>query len=116
MKNSTPLNKVVMYLALNSAGGNMMAEEALNELPPDDALTYYLKAVIYSKKYEADPFDLNSLMSATDYLKAAFYKDRKFIGIAAGDADIHKDVYEDAESTFKAETESMDEYNYDVAE
>ena len=116
VKNSTPLNKVVMYLALNSAGGNMMAEEALNELPPDDALTYYLKAVIYSKKYEADPFDLNSLMSATDYLKAAFYKDRKFIGIAAGDADIHKDVYEDAESTFKAETESMDEYNYDVAE
>lgn len=116
VKNSSPLNKVVMYLALNSAGGNQMADEALNALPPDDGLTYYLRAVIYSKKYEVNPMDINSLMTATDYLKMAFYKDRKFLGIAAGDADIHKDVYQDAELAFKAETEGMDASNYEVQE
>lgn len=93
-----------------------MADEALNALPPDDGLTYYLRAVIYSKKYEVNPMDINSLMTATDYLKMAFYKDRKFLGIAAGDADIHKDVYQDAELAFKAETEGMDASNYEVQE
>ena len=114
--NSSPLNKVVMYLAINSAGGNRMAEDALRALPPDDGLTYYLNAVIYSKKFEANLLDINSLMTATDYLKTAFYKDRKFIGIAAGDADIHKDIYQDAKSAFEAETESMGENSHEVEE
>lgn len=114
--NSSPLNKVIMYLAINSAGGNRMAEDALRALPPDDGLTYYLNAVIYSKKFEANLLDINSLMTATDYLKTAFYKDRKFIGIAAGDADIHKDIYQDAKSAFEAETESMGENSHEVEE
>lgn len=93
-----------------------MAEDALRALPPDDGLTYYLNAVIYSKKFEANLLDINSLMTATDYLKTAFYKDRKFIGIAAGDADIHKDIYQDAKSAFEAETESMGENSHEVEE
>ncbi len=102
VKESTPVNKVVMYLAMNSAGGNALAERAMADLPQDDALTYYLWAVIYSRKFEADPNDIMSLMTAGDNLTQAFFKDMKYIGIAAGDADINKDIYKDAESRYKS--------------
>ena len=102
VKESTPRNKVVMYLAMNSAGGNALAERSMADLPQDDALTYYLWSVIYSRKFEADPNDIMSLMTAGDFLTQCFFKDEKYIGIAAGDADINKDIYKDAESRYKS--------------
>lgn len=102
VKESTPRNKVIMYLAMNSAGGNALAERAMADLPQDDALTCYLWAVIYSRKFEANPNDIMSLMTAGDFLTQSFFKDGKFLGIAAGDADINKDIYKDAESRYKS--------------
>ena len=102
VKESSPRNRVVMYLAMNSAGGNALAEHAMSELPQDDALTDYFWAVIYSRKFEADPNDIMSLMTAGDFLTQSFFKDEKYVGIASGDADINKDIYKDAESRYKS--------------
>ncbi len=102
VKESSPRNRVVMYLAMNSAGGNALAERAMSELPQDDALTDYFWAVIYSRKFEADPNDIMSLMTAGDFLTQSFFKDEKYVGIASGDADINKDIYKDAESRYKS--------------
>lgn len=102
VKESSPRNRVVMYLAMNSAGGNALAERAMSELPQNDALTDYFWAVIYSRKFEADPNDIMSLMTAGDFLTQSFFKDEKYVGIASGDADINKDIYKDAESRYKS--------------
>ncbi len=84
---SSPLNKVVLCLAMNTKAYDTMAEEAIKELPQDDALTYYLWAVIYCRK-AARTGDFADDDAACGKLLRSFRKDSKYIDIARADGDI----------------------------
>ncbi len=47
---SSPINKAVMYLAMNTANYDLKAEEVIKNLPEDDPRTWYFKAIISSRK------------------------------------------------------------------
>lgn len=49
VKNSTPVNGVVMCLAMNQRNYNEEAERLAKKLPADDPLTHYLRAIIYMR-------------------------------------------------------------------
>ena len=48
--NSSPRNKVVMYLAMQTAAFDGFAEQAVKELPQNDVLTDYFWAIINCRK------------------------------------------------------------------
>lgn len=102
---STPLNKVVMYLARKIKYYDLEAEKAIQALDPDDPLTYYLKSVIICRKYssyymiDGADFDLVS-----EHLADCFIKDPKYVQIAESD----DDLYEEA---IKAAHKLVEEYN-----
>lgn len=97
---SSPRNKVVLSLAMNTKNYDVMAEEAITELDPNDPLTDYLLAVIYGRK-GARGGDFMADLTSEDYLLSCFQKDKSYIDIAAGDGDI-------VEYIFKA---ALDRYN-----
>lgn len=105
VRDSSPINKVVMNLALKNRGNDEAARKALEELDPNDPLTSYFKTVLISRK--ADILDFGDEMEAIAHLKTCFYKDEKYIAIAAGDSDINKYVFEFALEEYKLEKESM---------
>lgn len=90
---STPLNKVVLYLARKMKHYDMEAEKAVEALDPDDPLTYYLKAVIICRKYssyymiDGADYDLVS-----EHLADCFIKDPKYIQIAESDDDLYEEA------------------------
>ncbi|MEG1838419.1 MAG: hypothetical protein RR220_03910, partial [Bacteroidaceae bacterium] len=88
VKESSPLNEVVMYLALESKGGDIMAEKAVKELPTTDPKTWYLKAIINNRKGELN------FEQAKDCLIECFKIDEKYMKTAGSDGDIGKDLYE----------------------
>lgn len=102
---TTPLNKVVMYLARKIKYYDLEAEKAVEALDPNDPLTYYLKAVIICRKYssyymiEGADYDLVS-----EHLADCFIKDPKYVQIAESD----DDLYEEA---IKAAHKLVEEYN-----
>lgn len=104
---SSPLNKVVMYLAMETRAYDMMAENAIRDLPQGDALTDYLWAIIKcrnasQKNAAGDTFSGAMLeMDAENYLVSAFSKDKKFIGLAASDGDILEQVFKNANETYE---------------
>lgn len=101
---SSPLNNVVANLALDTKHNDAVAEAAMSQLNPDDALTDYLWAVIYGRK-AARSGDVMDDLSAEDCLVSCFRKDKSFIDIAAADGDINEDTYKTARARFEEETE-----------
>ena len=100
VKNSSPLNNVVMCLAMKTHAWNEKAEKALEDLPADDPKTMYLKAVLYCRKGDF------YAMQAEEALTNCFKKDSSYISIAEWDGDISEDCfkyakmgYEDAMTT-----------------
>ena len=90
VKNATPQNAVVMYLALESPAGDEAASKALEELPQDDALTWYFKAVISARKgemYESQTINL---------LMECYRRDKKFMIITQNDGEFEKETVQTA--------------------
>lgn len=97
---SSPLNKVVLCLAMNTKTYDSLAEEAMSALPGDSALTDYLWAVIYGRK-GARTQDFMDDMASEDYLVACFHKDPSYIDIAAGDGDIVETIMKSARDRYE---------------
>ena len=97
---SSPLNKVVLCLAMNTKTYDSLAEEAMSALPGDSALTDYLWAVIYGRK-GARTQDFMDDMASEDYLVACFHKDSSYIDIAAGDGDIVETIMKSARDRYE---------------
>ena len=95
VKNSSPRNKVIMYLALETRLGDMQAEKALEDLPQNEALTWYLKATVAARKGEAGFND------AIQALSACFKLDESFIVIAQNDGEFDKDIVDTALDMYK---------------
>ncbi len=94
---SSPLNKVVMLLAMNTANYDKKAEEAIKFLPEDDARTWYFKAVLSSRKLR-DKFS-ETYWDEVDNFAAlmirCFDLDPSFVGIAYNDGDIDEQQIKD---------------------
>lgn len=97
---SSPLNKVVLCLAMNTKTYDSLAEEAMSALPGDSALTDYLWAVIYGRK-GARTQDFMDDMASEDNLVACFHKDPSYIDIAAGDGDIVETIMKSARDRYE---------------
>lgn len=97
---SSPLNRVVLNLAMNTKAYDALAEEAMAALPQDSALTDYLWAVIYGRK-GARSHDFMDDMASEDFLLACFHKDPSFIDIAAGDGDIVETIMKNARDRYE---------------
>lgn len=94
---SSPLNKVVMCLAMDTRAYDHLAEQSIKDLPQDDALTYYLWAIIKCR----DQGNIQSEMEAEGWLLRAFVKDEKYVGLAASDGDILENVFKNANEMFE---------------
>ena len=92
---SSPRNKVVLSLAMNTKSYDAMAEEAMAELDPNDPLTDYLWSVIYGRKAARGGDFMDDIVSE-DYLLSCFQKDKSYIDIAAGDGDIVEYIFKSA--------------------
>ncbi len=102
---SSPVNKAVMMLAMNTVNYDKKAEEAIKELSDDEALTWYLRAVISSRKLKDI---LNCEWDEPDRFREAMLKcfelDPKYVSIAYNDGDID-------EQNIKKLLEDHPEYN-----
>lgn len=88
VKESSPINAVVMDLAMEAKGYDVIAEQDAAKLPEDHAVSWYLKAIINNRKGEM------GFEEAKNCLINCFKKDEKYIATAASDGDIGKDLYE----------------------
>lgn len=91
IKNSTKRNAVIMYLALNTKKGNAQAEKAIGELPQEDALTWYFRAMVNARNGDAG---FNDTMMC---LYQCFMADAGFIHTAKNDGEFTDEVVERAE-------------------
>ncbi|HXK75062.1 MAG TPA: hypothetical protein PLK40_01125 [Bacteroidaceae bacterium] len=90
LTHSTPLNKVVINMAFNTRYYDEKALEAIEELPKQDALAMYLKAIVMSR------LDPNDTYTPAITLLMAFGKDNNYIVKAAADGDISDELFEQA--------------------
>ena len=104
VKETSPLNKVVMYLALNTQANDVFAERAMADLPQDDPKTWYLWAIIYSRMSMIPANELQMYeLKAEEWLVKCFHADPKFVDIAAADGDILESIYKGAKATYDDE-------------
>ena len=104
VKETSPLNKVVMYLALNTQANDVFAEKAMADLPQDDPKTWYLWAIIYSRMSMIPANELQMYeLKAEEWLVKCFHADPKFVDIAAADGDILESIYKGAKATYDDE-------------
>ena len=93
--NSTPRNKVVMSLAMRTPNYDLAAEAAIEELPQDEALTDYFKAIVACRNAEraATSGDAFTAFMEEDeakfWLQSAISKDKNYYHIAESDKDYH---------------------------
>ena len=97
--NSTPRNKVVMSLAMRTPNYDRAAEAAIEELPQDEALTDYFKAIVACRNAEraATSGDAFTAFMEEDeakfWLQSAISKDKNYYHIAESDKDITESVF-----------------------
>lgn len=97
VKNSTPVNGVIMCLAMNQRNYNEEAERLAKNLPADDPLTHYLKAIICMRMD-------NDYMAGLELVQC-FKMDEKYISLAESDGDIREETFKDALDTYMADKE-----------
>lgn len=90
---TSPRNKVVMLLAQNTRAYTAMAEREIENLPDDDALTWYFKAVVSSRKLNYPDAAWDEAENFYLYLQTCFDMDPTYIGIARTDGDIDEDEF-----------------------
>ncbi len=88
--NSSPRNRVVMLLAMNTRGHNILARKAIEELPQDEALTWYFKAIVSGRECKYENSDPMEPIYFTEYLIKCFELDPSFIDLARADGDINE--------------------------
>lgn len=99
VRNSSPLNNVVMCLAMNNSHLDSEAMEMLKKMPQDDPKVLYLKAVAYGRMGDSGFSD------AMLALKTCFLLDKKYIDIAKTDGDIDEDLFETAYDMYMLDSE-----------
>ena len=104
VKSSSPLNEVVMYLAMDTKKNDALALEAAKKLPVDDPKTWYLKAIAHNRSGDL------GLENAKNCLVKCFSLDEKYIPIAETDGDIGKDLFEYTMEMFEFDKLSIDGY------
>lgn len=102
VKSTSPLNEVIMNLAMDSKGYDAMALRASKNLPADDPKTWYLKAIIHNRTGEA------GFESAKNCLVKCFQLDESYQHIAEMDGDIGKDLYEYTMDMYPTDIEMID--------
>lgn len=103
VRTSSPLNNVVMCLAMKSHAWNEKAEKALEDLPADDAKTLYLKTILLCRKGDF------AAMEAENTLTECFKKDNSFIAIAEWDGDISEDCFKYAKQNYEDSLETSND-------
>lgn len=99
---SSPVNKVVMYLAQDRAAFDRMAEQTLLTMTEESAKVQYLWAIVRSRDAQRsrDAGDMDSYYenfnAAVDFLVSAFRLDDSFISTALNEGDIPEDIVRDA--------------------
>lgn len=99
---SSPVNKVVMYLAQDKAAFDRMAEQTLLTMTEESAKVQYLWAIVRSRDAQRsrDAGDMDSYCenfnAAVDFLVSAFRLDDSFISTALNEGDIPEDIVRDA--------------------
>lgn len=99
---SSPVNKVVMYLAQDKAAFDRMAEQTLLTMTEESAKVQYLWAIVRSRDAQRsrDAGDMDSYYenfnAAVDFLVSAFRLDDSFISTALNEGDIPEDIVRDA--------------------
>lgn len=104
---SSPLNNVVMNLAVKTAEGDKAASAAIDdegtvryfEEKGQMALWNYLKAVVSTREAE-NSLSSEAAFSVTGYLLKSFQLDPKFLDYASVDGDISKSDYEEAKKMY----------------
>lgn len=84
-----------MNLALETPQGDEQAEKVLEEMPNDNPVKWYLKAVIAARKGDA------GLTEAALYLVRCFNLDQKMITTAQNDGEFNKEIVETALDMYK---------------
>lgn len=103
---SSPVNKVVMYLAQDKAAFDRMAEQTLLTMTEESAKVQYLWAIVRSRDAQRsrDAGDMDSYCenfnAAVDFLVSAFRLDDSFISTALNEGDIPEDIVRDASAEF----------------
>ena len=88
VRESSPVNKVVMNLAVKNKGNDEAARKAIEDLDPNDPLTMYFKTVLISRM--ASILEFGDEIEAIALLKGCFFKDEKYIAIAAGGSTMYE--------------------------
>ena len=105
---SSPINRVVMNLAMNLPSYDAEAKKGLAELPADDPKTWYLKAIAYRREGEA------SLEMAKVCLEKAFAldtsKEKDYQVMASMDGDIGEELYEYVMDMYEMDVDMLDIY------
>lgn len=99
VSSSSPRNKMVLCLAMNTKNYDDMAENMLDELPQDDALTSYFRCIIFCRK-GARTKDFMDDIAAEDALLDCFHKDKSFIDIAANDGYVVETIFKNAKDRY----------------
>ncbi len=89
---SSSRNKIVIMLAMNTRAYTLMAEKELAKLPDSDALTWYFKAIISSRKNSYPNADFMEPFYFEEYIRTCFDMDKKYISIARADGDIDENM------------------------
>ncbi|MBO8456588.1 MAG: hypothetical protein IAC08_09355 [Bacteroidetes bacterium] len=112
MADSSPRNRVVMYLARDTKKYNELAKEAVENLPPEDALTEYLKAIIscryYTENFKDPIMSMYYEDEAIAHLLNAIHKDPEYLEIAEYDGDIPDELFKRFENTLEEKQSSDD--------
>lgn len=87
---SSERNAIVMYLALETPEGNRTAETMLAHQSMEDAVMWYLKAVVAARKGDS------GLTDAALCLMRAFNLDKKLMATAQNDGEFDKEIMETA--------------------
>ena len=96
VKESSPLNNIVMCMAMETDNYNKEAEKALDALP-ETAMTKYMKLVIYireKKLYEWSYDNALDFDEACKKLEEIVKLDEKYYKIAVNDGEISKEFME----------------------
>lgn len=102
VRESSPLNDVVMCLAMDSKGYDALAQRAAANLPKDDPKTWYLKAIIQNRSGEI------GFEAAKNCLVKCFTLDNSYVHVAEMDGDIGKDLFEYTMDLYPSDKEMID--------
>ena len=92
---SSVQNEAVMNLALETPQGDAQAEKAVEQMPEESPVKWYLKAIITARKGDS------GMTETAVYLVRCFNLDKKMIVLAQNDGEFTKEMVETALDIYK---------------